>query len=392
MRKLLTSIGRGILALAIILSAVMLISGYHIHAEEAKTVRVSTAKQLKKAMKSEDVGTIIFRTEAYINVTIKADSAAADKFLIIDAENAKVVNKAVFSGIEIQNVKKYTESVSGNKISITGNIDDQRSGFIVSKKKQVERLTIYYPNYLPGYVLRKGAKVKELVITKYAKGAPVELTLNAKNKTVTYNMSNEYDCYEHYKITIDKYGRISHSICESNGVEFAHDFNYKYDSNGNLVEISGWDNENGDFTDTYTYSGGNLVKRVFDDWNILQEDYEYDSKGNKIHAEKYSEDSMDGQVWSYSTTEDYEYDENGRLQYYRYENIEGDYSVEYSYIYNSKGFLSKEYNNYYGLESVYEYTYNKYGDRIKVKTTSDGETIVYEYKYDKLGNLLSAEE
>ena len=46
MRKVLTSIGRGILALAIILSAVMLISGYHIHAKEAKTVRVSTAKQL----------------------------------------------------------------------------------------------------------------------------------------------------------------------------------------------------------------------------------------------------------------------------------------------------------------------------------------------------------
>ena len=388
MRKVLTNLGKCLLALAIVLSAVVLIGGYHIHAGEGKTVRVSTAKQLKKAMKSADTGTIILRTEAYISVTIKADKAAADKFLIIDAKNAKIVNKAVFSGIEIQNVNKYTESVSGNKIDITGYIDDQMNGFTVSKKKQVERLTIDYPYYLPGYVLRKGDKIKELVLLKIDNGAPVELTLNGKNKTVTYNMTNEYGFYEKYKITIDKYGRISRFICDSDGVEFAYDYSYKYDSNGNIIGISGWSNDGGDFTDTYTYSGGNLVKRVLNDWDYLQDDYEYDSKGNRIHAEKYSEYSMDGQTWSETSVSDYEYDANGRLVYSRYENTDGDYFTEESYTYNSKGFLIEEYSNYYGLETIKVYTYNKNSDMIKMQTTSDGETFTTEYKYDKLGKMI----
>ena len=100
-------IGKILMALVIVISAVMLIEGYSIHAAEGKTVRVSTAKQLKKAIKNEDVGTIILRTKAYITITIKADKAAADKFLIVDAAHVNVVNKAVFAGIEVRSVNKY---------------------------------------------------------------------------------------------------------------------------------------------------------------------------------------------------------------------------------------------------------------------------------------------
>ena len=382
-------IGKFLMALVVVLASVMLIEGYSIHASDGKTVRVSTAKQLKKAIKNEDVGTIILRTEAYISITIKADKAAASKFLIVDAEHVNVVNKAVFAGIEIRSVNKYTESVSGNTISLTGYFENYLDTFIVSKKKQVECLKLdnMGTKYYPGYVLRKGAKVKELVLVMKDSGAPVEISLTSKNKTAKQRIVNEYNFYEDYKISIDKYGRISSMFCDSDAVEFALDYTYKYDSNGNLTKISGWDNENGEFTDTFTYSNGNLVKRVAGGFEPMQCDYTYDKNGNKTSEKVYSEDHMDGQTWSETSYYEYEYDKNGRLSYESYEH--DDDMSEFSYTYDSKGFKIEGFENNFGLGIESTYTYNKYGDLITVKQTADGETVVLKYKYDKLGNLIN---
>ena len=382
-------IGKLLMALVIIISAVMLIEGYSIHAAEGKTVRVSTAKQLKKAIKNEDVGTIILRTKAYITITIKADKAAADKFLIVDAAHVNVVNKAVFAGIEIRSVNKYTESVSGNKISITGYFDDYLDTFTVSKKKQVESLKITNgSDYYPGYVLRKGAKVKELVLVREDAGAPVELSLTAGDKTAKLHIADEYgDYYMDYKITIDKYGRISRRVCDSDAAEFRLDYTYKYDSNGNLTSISGRDNEHGKFSDKFTYSNGNLIKRVEDGFDLLQCVYTYDNKGNKTSEKIHSEYHMDGQTWSVTSYHEYEYDKNGRLSYESYE--QDDDMSEFAYTYDSKGFKIEEFENNYGLGISTTFTYNKYGDLITVKQTADGETAVMNYKYDKLGNPIN---
>ena len=389
MSKALKNCGKLFLVLVMILASIWFVKSQNIHAAEGKTVRVSTAKQLKKAMKNPDVGTIILRTEAYLTITVKPEEAAREKFLIIDSKNVDLKNKAVFSGIEIQAVNRYTESVSGNKIRITGYLDDQINGFIVSGKKQVKSLTLEYSrNYYPGYVVRKGAKIEELVLVMNDQGAPAKLVLNAQNKTVTHNLKNQYGYYEKYKITIDKKGRISHAVCESDGVEFAYDYVYKYDKAGNLVSISGRSNEEGDFTDTYTYSDGNPVKRVLDDWDLFKYDYEYDSKGNLVHSVYFAEYSMDGQTSSSTDVCEYKYDENNRLTYKRKDNTDKDYFDEYSYTYDDKGFLTEEYHNEYGLEFFKTYTYNKYGDMTAVKITSDGETVVNKLKYDKLGNLI----
>ena len=382
-------IGKILMALVIIISAVMLIEGYSTHAGEGKTVRVSTAKQLKKAIKNEDVGTIILRTKAYITITIKADKAAEDKFLIVDSDHVNVVNKAVFAGIEIRSVNKYTESVSGNKISLTGYYDNDLDAFTVSKKKQVESLKISNgSDYYPGYVLRKGAKVKELVIVKEEAGAPVEISLTSKNKTAKLHISDVYgDYYEDYKITIDKYGRITRRVCDSDAAEFRLDYTYKYDANGNLTSISGRDNENGDFTDKVTYSNGNLIKRVADGFDMLQRDYTYDNKGNMTSEKISSEYHMDGQTWSVTSYHEFEYDNNGRLSYESYE--QDDDMSEFAYTYDSKGFKIEEFENNYGLGINTTFTYNKYGDLITVKQTADGETAVMNYTYDKLGNSIN---
>jgi len=386
MSKGLKRFGKLFLVLVIILSTVRFINDRDIHAAEAKTVRVSTAKQLKKAMKNPDVGTIILRTQAYTDITIKAEKAATDKFLIVDSINANVINKAVFAGITIKSANSYTESVSGNKISVEGYLDDQ-TGFVVSGKKQVESLTMVYSmNYYPGYVLKKGAKIKELVLIVIDNGAPVELTLNTKNKTAKYKLTDEFGYYEDYKITIDKNGRLSHAVCDSDCVEFAYDYTYKYDSDSNLICISGRNNDKGDFTDTFTYSGGKLVKRVLDDWDFMQIDREYDSKGNLVYEQVFVEYHMDGSSSTDTNYYKYEYDANNRLTYERMDNIDGNYFEEYSYTYDTKGFRIEKYSNDYGLEIYETFTYNKSGDMITVKKLVDGETFTTKHKYDKLGN------
>ena len=142
MNKFLKNIYKFVLLAALIMTTVIMVKGLEVHAEDGKTVRVSTAKEIKKAINNPDVGTIIFRTQAYIDVTIKANKDASSKFLIVDSPNANITNKAVFASIDIQSAKTFTESASGNKISLTGYFDDSLNGFTVSKNKKVESLTL----------------------------------------------------------------------------------------------------------------------------------------------------------------------------------------------------------------------------------------------------------
>ena len=78
-------IGKTLLTLAIVLVAVNITCSVRIHADNGETVRVSSSKELKAAMNNTAVGTIIFRTQKYMTLTIKNNKAAAEKFLIIDA-------------------------------------------------------------------------------------------------------------------------------------------------------------------------------------------------------------------------------------------------------------------------------------------------------------------
>ena len=88
-----------LLAMAII--ALVMITRVQVRADDGKTVRVSTAKQLKAAMKDPEIGVIILRTQAYLDLTIKQTEAAKNKILIIDTPQAKITNKAVFVEIQI---------------------------------------------------------------------------------------------------------------------------------------------------------------------------------------------------------------------------------------------------------------------------------------------------
>ena len=61
-RKYFKSLGMTVCALVLVLFAVLMVSTVPAKADTGKTVRVSTVKELKSAMKKSGVGTIIFRT------------------------------------------------------------------------------------------------------------------------------------------------------------------------------------------------------------------------------------------------------------------------------------------------------------------------------------------
>ena len=65
-----------VMAICIML-ALVFISTVSVKAESNDTVRVSTAKELTAAIQNKDVEVIYLRTDAYIDIIINADKAAA---------------------------------------------------------------------------------------------------------------------------------------------------------------------------------------------------------------------------------------------------------------------------------------------------------------------------
>ena len=387
-KKLFKSLGKFIVAMAVVLTAIIIAGGVRVHADNGKTVRVSTAKELKAAIKNADVGTIIFRTNAYIKVTIKANKAAKGKSLIIDAENAVITNKAVFADINICSAKQYIESVSGNDISLSDVYMSE--GLIVSKKKKVKSLTIYdsYGSFYANYTIRKGAKISATEWIYSGDESPVKSKYNKDKKQLTLECNND-GCEHSYIVKFDKDGRITKITSKSNWPEYNYVESTTYDSNGNAVKYTGEENLSGNYTTEITYSGDNMVKSIYTgEYESGTFTYSYDKKGNVIHAEYSGYTSMDGETYETATIWDYEYDKNGRLTYDRWEDTIYGSFYESTYIYNSKGFLTEKYNNASGSESVYKYKYNKAGDKIEEKYSSEGFNETTSYEYDEFGELI----
>ncbi|MBR4344051.1 MAG: hypothetical protein IKP88_15360 [Lachnospiraceae bacterium] len=389
--------GKIIAALSIVLFLVAIATGVKVYAGVGETVRVSTEKQLKAAMKNADVGTIIFRTNAYINVTIKSAKGSDEKFLIIDAPYASFTNKAVFAEINIMNAKSYIESVSGNDIIITGELKGYQDyvsglmyskidGFTVSKKKQVESLTIYDDEFItPKFTLRKGAKIKNLALVYDDGNPPVASTYDSSKKQLALNYTNIYGAEESLQVKLDKSGRIKKIKCKSSNDYFDYEYTFTYDSNGNVIKMTGENVDNGEFKYDYTYSPEGLaVKSECSGAYTEVWSYYYDDKGQLTECFNGNGSSSEA-----TTVYSYEYDEKGRLTCDKYSNSVSESSFEHIYTYNSKGFqIKEEFTTSYSISYVIIHKYNKAGDLIQFTITSDGESTTEKFKYDELGNLI----
>lgn len=341
------TISKLIAVLVIVLTALIICIPQDVQAASGKTVTVSNAKKFKSAMKKYNVGVIIFKTDAYMKLTIKNVKTAKTKRLIIEAPNTDIINKAVFADIEIKEAGSYTEAANGNNISLTGYINGGRENFIIAKKKTVESLKIY-SNYFsePKYTIRKGAKIKNITLIANTEPTLVESSFNSAKRQLTLKYDNEYGYIQSYVVKLDKYGRMTSIKCEAEGAEFDCDYTFKYDSNGNLTESSGDDNMDGPAVTKYTYEGDRLIKSESSGFSESVTEYEYDSKGNLLKEFTHIDDSMDGQPFVVEEIRIYKYDDQGRLIYEKLEDYSNDYMhpeltlgyhYEYEYTYDSKG-------------------------------------------------------
>lgn len=388
MTDLLKKFGKSILVLAVVTSVILIAGSIRVHAGEGKEVRVSTAKQLKAALKNDEVNIIHFKTEAYLSdVTIKSVKGSEKKKLIIDTPNISIINKALFAEVIVENAKGYTESVSGNVITLSDAYIPE--GLIVAKNKQVESLVIcddYFSQ--PFYMLRKGAQVKSVTLRAYSKEKEIpvnESRYNAKKRQLTIDFVNSYGVELTTVINLDKYGRFTKIQCLGDEIaEFGCNDIYKYDKNGNILSIKG----NNDVKNIY--SGNMLKKREVENGYL---EYTYDKKGRIIEVNFRGEDSIDGNTYPLCSKDSYVYDKAGRVVCYKHDDLESEYSFEEKNTYNSKGFLTvtrtqssgietdysdadcKQYMSIY--EREYKYKYNKAGDLTKETLVSENESKDY---------------
>ena len=358
-----------VMALTIVLTGAETVEA---KSDKATSVRVSTQKELENAINDPDIDHIIFRTKAYINVTIKANEAAKNKWLEIEAPNATVINNAVFSRIDLSSIKGYTEKASGNNYVLYDNANN--GVMIVAKGKTVDSILIYSIDYkTPLYTLRKGAKVKEVMLKSYD-----DLFASSKydkeNRQLKIQNKNSDGVKEIHTIVLDKNGRIRKVALESEVEEECFEYEYEYDKNGNIVRKTGSDSKNplGELETIYTYTGNNITKEVTTGKESAEAVYKYDKKGRLIRRTYTG--TLIGETGEYKVNgiEEYEYDKKGRMTLEKYTDTTNGDEFVYKYTYDKKGFNVKtECNNYNG---IYVYTveneYDKAGDLVK-QTTLD---------------------
>ena len=375
MKKMIaTSAKKAAYAICVILVMAMSIVLMGERKVEAKSsfVRVSTQKELEKAISNPDVEHIIFKTEAYITVTIKANEAAKDKFIEINAKNAKVINKAVFDRIDIITVKSYTEKVSGNNYVLYD--FSYNGGMTVAKGQTVKSIMIDSDNYVtPLYTLRKGAKVKEVKLSSF-NDIFASSEYDKKERKLTIDTGSDAGIAETYTVMLDKNGRIIKVACDSENAEANFEYEYKYNKNGNIIKKTGFDsiNPDGNLNTEYTYSGTMLTKEVTSGSESIETTYEYDAKGRMIRRTYNATLLTETGYYDINEIDEYEYDKKDRMTSEKQTVVDTGDEFLCKYTYDKKGFnVKRECDNYNGSE-VYTVVdeYNKAGDLVK-ETTLD---------------------
>lgn len=377
----------GVICALILLTSLFagLFENFTVKAASKKTVRVTTQKELKKALKNSKVGTIILRTQIYDDFTISSKKAKK-KNLIVDAENANIVNKSKFKSIEIINAKKYTEDVSGN--TITCGI----SGMIIAEGRSVKKLTFSY--LISDYVLRKGASIKTLAYDIDGKKSSFDKKTGTLTAKVSYFSFETGDyCDVTYKVIIDETGKITKlTYADPEGNNYVS--NAEYDENGNMIFVDETNAKTGDITFRFNYEydkDNNLVSQ-HSDYGTWDEDttFEYNSKGLLISRK--SVNSVGTKMeWAYK------YDSKGRMSESDYSYSSDSYSSSDTTkeTYDKNGYKTKtEMLNDTGYKCVYTYKYDSEGNQYYYtldETYIDGTTATYEYKYefDEWGVLLA---
>ena len=142
----------------------------------------------------------------------------------------------------------------------------------------------------------------------------------------------------------------------------------------------------------YEYdSAGNRIKIIyFNDFDSIYEwyEYEYDSAGNKMKGIGYNAEGSIAGWWEY----EYEYDSAGNKVKCIEHDADGSSYIRWEKEYDSAGNEVKYISIRYGTDGSvlywYEYEYDSVGNTVKlIRCDADGSVEwVHEYKYDSAGN------
>ena len=329
-----------------------------IAAAAKQTVRVTTQKELNKALKNSKVDTIIFRSDIYADITINSKKAKK-KNIIIDAPYCNIVNKSKFKSTYLEDADSYIEDITGNTITTDCYFDLE-----VAKGRTVKKVIAAGTD--PTFILREGASIKTLTFDHIGhKGVYDSKTNTIKLDTEEFEEGDSYPVS--YTYTIDKSGRILQFLREyPNAPSYKQFCKYTYDKNGNITKVEQIDTETQEVLWDYEYkydSQNREIASIFKGNETVTR--EYDSKG---HLTGYATNSD-----LYCDKASYTLDKNGRRIS----------SVFESYYIGDDGEISNK--------KTYEttYKYDKNGNQTLVSTiSSDGSYDVYTYKYDKAGNMI----
>ena len=396
MRKKITFLSRFLLAVAIVLTGILVIGNVRIKADETeaagKIVRVKDTKELTSAINDPEVDTIYFSTSVKKDFTIKANKNAKNKLLIFNAPNASFENKAVFGEIQILSVCDYVEKTSGN-IYVFFN-PNQIHSFTVAKKKTVKGMLFItdstFNELYNFYVLRKGAKVEIVRFVYESADGGEEAEFDESKNELSLKYTDPDGNPRSYTVKLDTRGRITKMISDAT---FNFDYNFKYNKNGQRIKVSGSDDDDGKFTIIWKYDGNYILSETFKG-EVRTYEYKYLFKKGanyKCPLEvEYSSSSEFGEDYWLKT---YVYDKKNR--FISCFTDFGDYNLEMINVYNKNDFLVKETYQYYTPDgekyedcSVITYEYNDAGDMIKRTFTYDTEESSAVYLYDDYGNLI----
>ena len=163
---------------------------------EIPSVEVSSKDELVKQLKTDGEETIIFTTDDTASVTIPKATYSSQKHLVIRAANTTVTNKTKFASVTIEAIRKYTEMVSGNDITVSSD----GAQINIYNKKKVANLTINASNV--DISVKKKATIKNIAI-KNSEGLKIRFD-DETNDAISISKA-EYEKYQQFSEALTLY-------------------------------------------------------------------------------------------------------------------------------------------------------------------------------------------
>ena len=163
---------------------------------EIPSVEVSSKDELVKQLKTDGEETIIFTTDETASVTIPKATYSSQKHLVIRAANTTVTNKTKFASVTIEAIRKYTEMVSGNDITVSSD----GAQINIYNKKKVANLTINASNV--DISVKKKATIKNIAI-KNSEGLKIRFD-DETNDAISISKA-EYEKFQQFSEALTLY-------------------------------------------------------------------------------------------------------------------------------------------------------------------------------------------